>query len=1248
MKWINASDLERWSDSNSARNTLPKLVGDLIRASATNISYFRFPHGDKGQLPGFNGYLCAAESTFVPEGNSLWEFGTDKQIMKKANDEHNKRVRELSSEDRAKHTFVFVTPRPWVNPRKKIQDWENEKKAKNDWKNVRYIDGVALESWLEDCPAVAARYAKTELCCAPQSGARSLDDFWYEYSRYFDPPLCEEVLLCDRERQAANLLEKLLNGPDRIFLAADSSDEVIAFAIAAIQMADPAHRTFLQARALVIDTEEAARFFMGKKNLIFFLTNKMTEKVGMLADSGPTLIALGNSSLKERVEILKRPRIDNLGEAISRMGIEDTKAHNLARECGRSVTILKRRIPAGDAPKAKWSKDVANLLPAFLAGGWDSSNVLDRKIVSALAGGISYDEYETGLRQYLRDDDPPFDLAQSIWKVRAPVDAFVHVGHLIGRKYLTLLKEAALNVFSQFETPSDSDILFNLERQSEKYSNWIRDGLASTFLMIANLSEPAKLNLPHCTPQQYVDDVISSLPGLRSDYRVIASLKEQLPSLMEAAPNPLLEALEHMLEGNGEALKPIFCDKESIFFSTSPHTYVLWALETIAWDISYFRRVGMILARLSFLDPGGQTANRPISSLRNLFLSWSPCTNAPLQKRLALLDAILKNNPPIGWKLLMRLIPRGAVSFVTPPELRFRQGGSEKREELTPAIVWESQFFFIDQALNAAGDDPSKWIEIIPRISNFDRDRRDKAFDCLSKFFTTAHVNARSEVWEYLHNEYNTHKNFPGSEWTLGEDDLAIIKDLLSKYEPYDIVITKKWLFDEWEPQLPVSLENRRDKVEMMRRDAITRILLKANTQGIISLAKKVKFPHFVAQEAVNIAEDCALPDQLILKSIDEWEQMASFAASVSEAAFRKFKENWIRHLEERALQRYWKSEIIVNLIKLWPDERKTWDIAYSFGEEVSQSYWQQKPTWDISGDPNDLRYAIEQYIKANRAVDAIEGLSARAQDLSGDLIFRLLDSAALEINQSSPKLKEVFPYCLEKLFERLEGIEELSKVDIAKREYTYLPMLNYREENLTLHQLMAEDPNIYIDLICDTFREANNNERKNDISIEAQARARAGYQLLSSFKKLPGLSGENIDFEILLGWVSKVHELGEKFERLKITDQYIGQILAHAPFDPLDNAWPHQAIRNLLEILNNDQIERGIRLERFRMRGVFTKARDEGGDQERNIAKQNRMWADACSKWPRTNSMLESIASEWDHIASQEDNRAKQEQLKN
>jgi alpha/beta superfamily hydrolase len=95
------------------------------------------------------------------------------------------------------------------------------------------------------------------------------------------------------------------------------------------------------------------------------------------------------------------------------------------------------------------------------------------------------------------------------------------------------------------------------------------------------------------------------------------------------------------------------------------------------------------------------------------------------------------------------------------------------------------------------------------------------------------------------------------------------------------------------------------------------------------------------------------------------------------------------------------------------------------------------------------------------------------------------------------------------------------------------------------------------------------------------------------------------------------------------------------------DNAWPHESVRSVIEQLASDEVERGVVIERFNMRGVYGKAIGEGGVQERVLARQSLDWAEAMPGYPRTAALLMHISESWLREAEQADLSAAKESLR-
>lgn len=122
---VTAQDITQWTETNrrQAQDTLPLLVRKLALASI-NPSLLSFPAGDSVLVGGWDGVLSVDKgNAFIPLGDSVWEFGTNARIEKKANDDYEKRTKNPKGVDKKKATFVFVTSRTWANR----DDWVRKK-----------------------------------------------------------------------------------------------------------------------------------------------------------------------------------------------------------------------------------------------------------------------------------------------------------------------------------------------------------------------------------------------------------------------------------------------------------------------------------------------------------------------------------------------------------------------------------------------------------------------------------------------------------------------------------------------------------------------------------------------------------------------------------------------------------------------------------------------------------------------------------------------------------------------------------------------------------------------------------------------------------------------------------------------------------------------------------------------------------------------------------------------------------------
>ena len=122
---------------------------------------------------------------------------------------------------------------------------------------------------------------------------------------------------------------------------------------------------------------------------------------------------------------------------------------------------------------------------------------------------------------------------------------------------------------------------------------------------------------------------------------------------------------------------------------------------------------------------------------------------------------------------------------------------------------------------------------------------------------------------------------------------------------------------------------------------------------------------------------------------------------------------------------------------------------------------------------------------------------------------------------------------------------------------------------------------------------------------------------------------------------MSQARELTHTNGRANVADHHIGQVLAHYP-EGADGAWPHETLRELIEELGSEEIEKGIIIGIYNSRGVVSRSIGEGGAQEREISERYLEYSrKLCDNWPRTARLMKKVANRYELDARREDKRS-------
>jgi hypothetical protein len=85
--------------------------------------------------------------------------------------------------------------------------------------------------------------------------------------------------------------------------------------------------------------------------------------------------------------------------------------------------------------------------------------------------------------------------------------------------------------------------------------------------------------------------------------------------------------------------------------------------------------------------------------------------------------------------------------------------------------------------------------------------------------------------------------------------------------------------------------------------------------------------------------------------------------------------------------------------------------------------------------------------------------------------------------------------------------------------------------------------------------------------------------------------------------------------------------------------------VRAIIDAADSPRLERGFVTGIMNKRGSYSKSLGEGGRQERELATQYKVYADACEiRWPRTAAALRRVIAGYLEEARREDEEAEAE----
>lgn len=1248
---LTRTDLLNWADTKASEGLLPELIRRLIIVSKHTLEKIVMPYGDSVGRSGLDGFVRVEKaSAYIPEGESIWEMGTNKNHISKANQDFEKRTLGTTESRQRELHYCFITPRHW----EKKSEWESnpgasKKHIENHWKNVRVYDVDDLLGWLSDCPSVEAWFSRK--LGKATAGLRDVHGYWENVQSTV--PLSPMVLLAGREELTQRVQEHLSKNkqtPMPLGLVSRSPAEIVPFSVACVVASD--HEVSKASTLVVNSRNRWEQIIVEETNLGLIVASQVQPSREEIQQAYRNSHRVIYCSL-DGATSLPRLSENDLCKALISSGVEEGKAVQHAKQCGGNGQILLDRLSGLNTPANTIGSNLDDRVKVacLLLIGWNGKHAADREIFSMLCG-VPYSDIEASLVSDSNDPDGLLFRADGKFRLLSPELAWTRYAKLITKSAIEIFTDIVRYLLADDDPTAGLSGSERLTAQFQckhpEFSGTLRQNIVHS-LAIAGALGSSKLNLDSSMNPSFVDWIVKSTLK-NSTFNRWASFGSELSILAEAAPDAFLDALEHNLNPGGPLEKVMEHSKTDLFCSGS-HVGILWALERLCWSPTYLERATSVLLRLSTLNPQINSGNNPKNSIRETLQVYCPQTNANWSIRQRTIKRMLKDDSETTFDIIISLLPSGHSTWMhrRSPEWRDWAYGYEKVTtygQIATEICW-----CVGQLILVAEDISDRWCKLLELYGKIEDSQYNGIMDKIEEKLSANKFTAESKrhLWETINAilirlewassrrrlnngnvvdvseirdfEIKSQSHFP-TEFHHLKQFGSRLKQLLESATPEDQVLAACHAFLSGSATKHCSqhFSDRFDwrKQERHINDARVRFVNEIiKSSGLIGVCRLARIENVDAkavgysvasldeyeipiEDIIRLFDSNEIPDQLLAKgfiSAWAWELKDSLKADVFPLLPSISSEN-----------------TKAAFLQCLPAGQVIWEYVDNQSKSLRKKYWKEAPIpWEIAEESIDT--LVQNLVDAGRADRAIELLSRHSDKLTEvecNSIFEALDAFPLvDLSTAGWDENSSLHWELQNLFKVLYKFE-LSQDRLNRLVWVELlyHQLFEKDENIYfqpvgLLKTIRDFPSFFIDLLTYVYKDDSGDSRTSELQ-GSEAIANKVASLLWKLGEIPGQSNLcPLGNKTITQWFTEVIRIATERCYLTAVQFQMSSILTCRAWNNI-NSWPSrgvvEVVNTLAEIDPDDfrnELSRGL----FNDRGVHFV--DPTGRSEINAAEQ-------------------------------------------
>lgn len=888
----------------------------------------------------------------------------------------------------------------------------------------------------------------------------------------------------------------------------------------------------------------------------------------------------------------RRTIINKLEEA----DISATDAYKYVEHTNGLYIPLKRKLFNGQYNiLPKWHKKINDsFVAALLCGKWTECEG-DKLVIQELSGK-QYDDFMSDLLPFSKGEEPFIieiqDYGKKKYQLANIETSWEYVGDEVKDCYWDRFKEIAYKVIVKidplFRKPFSEHFTASLYSEKPENSNELKSGLIRSMIFRGIYRD---------TKQQYeIDKLVKDILNTIDSKESWAYFSQFFTDLCEASPVSVLERVEYELKKPTGLIELFKDNSNDSFLGRNYYTNIIWAVEQLLVYEEYVSKAVKWLLNIDSLNITYKISNSPKSTLSDVFCAWINRSALKPNDKIMLAKFAIKKYEN-AWDLIFNELP-GKHQIVTGSGSRPKYREYNEFDTLTNKDVSYIYYEYAKLCIDNINGNVDRWRKMIDDFSIFPDEILDQLLAMLKIELDKFNDINKRVIKETLREIIYKHRYFSDSAWAMDEARIKKIEDVCVRINFEDEVYDYLYLFNDsynipiLNP-IPLSKEEKSGREEtkkLKEREVATQIQrFKSNRLSLVHLIELIdesklrisgiyiaryytdgKFDRDIYKTLIGIRGI-----RILLCSYVDWLYRNGNKAVIDEA--RVISKNY----EDN-------NELYVDILRIEYLNLSESPQIMSEDSNIKELYWKKPVNRNsFSNDEDTLKWILEELKEYNNIRSYIECLYEGREFLNSEDILEYM----IGLNSFKAKLDvdAIIEYYVEEIMKTIMKnfngkFDRYNKIMIL--ELSLRGIIKW--ENMKCSQYIFKKDPSYLAYMVDKIYLHEGEEKTDNSDENIEGLFNLYYNALFCPCEYDGY----IDEDELREWVESFKSMLEKQKQSKLLGRELGRLFAYSPVG-VDGYYPHEAIRAIIEELEDKSLRNAYVIAENNKRGVYSV--DEG-----------------------------------------------------